>query len=119
MKPCGRQGCPNFCKSGDHYCGEHKRELSRAREDLKDESSEFYHTPAWRRLRCWFISRNPLCTLCGAAGYVVDHITPIKQGGPMLDQMNLQTLCALCHDRKRQSESSSSKLVAGRLAGGK
>ena len=31
---------------------------------------------------------------------LVDHITPIRDGGAVLDGDNLQSLCRACHDAK-------------------
>jgi 5-methylcytosine-specific restriction endonuclease McrA len=31
---------------------------------------------------------------------VVDHITPMAQGGGKYDEFNLQTLCRACNSRK-------------------
>lgn len=63
----------------------------------------------WRRLRMWFLRRNPVCVRCRLLGLVtpateVDHITPIRDGGERLDQSNLQALCKRCHSRKTRRE---------------
>jgi len=59
----------------------------------------------WKRLRLWFLRRNPLCLHCKEQGELtpateVDHIKPINDGGDRLDHMNLQALCKSCHSRK-------------------
>lgn len=36
---------------------------------------------------------------CTFGGHV-DHITPTEQGGALLDDRNLMTLCPSCHNRK-------------------
>lgn len=59
----------------------------------------------WRRLRAWFLARNPLCIECHAHGRTtaakhVDHVVAIAEGGGRLDPDNLQALCAACHSRK-------------------
>ena len=69
----------------------------------------FYHTPAWRNLRKMFITANPLCADCKKigvvkAGYIVDHIIPIRLGGAALDERNLQTLCKKHHAIKTGNE---------------
>jgi len=69
----------------------------------------FYHSVAWRRLRKWYIIRNPLCVECKKKGIlkqanVVDHIKPISQGGEKLNVNNLQGLCTSCHNRKSGRE---------------
>ena len=35
---------------------------------------------------------------------VVDHITPIKEGGEPLDPANLQSLCSMHHNQKSARE---------------
>jgi 5-methylcytosine-specific restriction protein A len=51
------------------------------------------------------LADEPLCRLCCRAGFVVaatlvDHITPIEDGGERLSRDNLQPLCVRCHGRK-------------------
>lgn len=51
----------------------------------------------------------PLCAECNRQGRitparVVDHITPINEGGERYDFSNLQGLCDKCHNRKSGRE---------------
>ena len=69
----------------------------------------FYHSSAWRALRNRFIADHPLCAECLEKGVitpatVVDHIKPINEGGEPLDENNLQSLCARCHNKKSARE---------------
>ncbi|MCK4787508.1 MAG: HNH endonuclease [Desulfobacteraceae bacterium] len=55
--------------------------------------------------------KHPTCEECLKDGRiipakVVDHITPIKQGGNKYDSDNLQSLCISCHNRKSVEEGS-------------
>lgn len=55
-----------------------------------------------------FLSANPLCVHCQAAGRVtaaceVDHKTPLHLGG-VDGEPNLQGLCSDCHDVKTAAE---------------
>tara|TARA_R100000742_G_C4279010_1_gene102647 strand:- start:17 stop:373 length:357 start_codon:yes stop_codon:yes gene_type:complete len=73
------------------------------------DMSAFYNNSKWRSKRAYFIRRNPLCKLCGDKGIVkgaevIDHITPIRQGGDMYNDTNLQPLCKVCHDKKSRQE---------------
>jgi 5-methylcytosine-specific restriction enzyme A len=69
-----------------------------------------YTTQRWQRLRKQKHQRDPLCELCLRQGRiepatVVDHITPINQGGdpfPGLDR--LMSLCGSCHNQKTRHE---------------
>lgn len=110
-KPCSYPGCPKL--TNERYCPEHKK-LMNAQYDmrLRDRgAAEFYHSREWRRLRQNYLIEHPFCVECRKAGKltkatVVDHVTPIRQGGPDLDENNLQALCASCHGSKSISEGS-------------
>jgi len=54
------------------------------------------------RLRVMILQRdNWTCHLCGQAGAsVVDHVTPLAQGGHPTDPANLAAACASCNARK-------------------
>jgi len=57
---------------------------------------------AWQRQRAATLRAEPLCRMCLASGRtvaatVVDHITPLADGGTN-EQANLQPLCKRCHD---------------------
>lgn len=72
-------------------------------------NTEFYRSTAWRKLRAEQLRRQPLCERCLAQGRytparVVDHIRPVNLGGAPLDLENLQSLCAVCHNRKSGTE---------------
>lgn len=63
----------------------------------------------WRRVREWFLRRNPLCVQCMVEGRttaanVVDHI--LRHTGHsdprFWNVANLQPLCKRCHDSVKQ-----------------
>ena len=69
----------------------------------------FYNSRAWRLTRNAYARSNPLCVACRNEGIattsqVVDHITPIKQGGDRLAAGNLQSLCHRHHAIKTALE---------------
>ena len=69
----------------------------------------FYNNRRWKAHRLYYIQRNPLCEECQrvgrtTAGVVVDHITPMRQGGDPYNEKNLQTMCSKCHDKKSRKE---------------
>lgn len=70
----------------------------------------FYHTPEWKRFRREYLQEKPPCRVCLeqreviTPARVVDHIIPIRQGGPRLDPANVQPLCFPCHNRKSATE---------------
>lgn len=75
----------------------------------RTEKTDFYVSPAWRKLRNGYIQQHPLCVECSKQGrivaaYYVDHKIPIRQGGAALDEGNLQSLCKHCHNSKSGKE---------------
>lgn len=50
------------------------------------------------------MAAEPLCRMCGKLADLVDHITPILDGGAVLDDNNLQSLCKACHTTKTQAD---------------
>lgn len=71
--------------------------------------ARFYSTQQWNNLRDMYRGQNPMCERCAKMGVtklaqMVDHITPIKQGGGKMDWDNLQSLCFKCHNQKTGSE---------------
>ena len=82
-----------------------KKQSDRKYNRTKRTGEKFYKTRAWRQFRAWYIKCNPVCVMCKAAGRVtvanvVDHIIPVKNGGALLSEDNVQSLCAACHNRK-------------------
>ena len=73
------------------------------------EMTSFYNSSRWRGIRSYWIKRNPLCIECSRIGRVVaatvvDHRIPIRQGGDMYSEKNLQSMCTSCHDKKSRRE---------------
>lgn len=69
------------------------------------ELAKLYNTTKWRKLRLYYIKRNPLCVMCKEKNIikkadVVDHIKEVADGGNMWDYRNLQSLCDPHHRSK-------------------
>ena len=68
-----------------------------------------YHTKRWRDKRNSYIKAHPNCEIlengkvCGMPGYSVDHIKPIRLGGHLTDESNLQTSCRR-HQYKKSAQ---------------
>ena len=90
-------------------CDEHRRDgfkqqKRRASIDYV-ERNRFYQRAAWRSVRAAHLDGEPLCRQCSNEGLivaaeVVDHIDEISDGGDLLDDSNLQSLCKPCHNSK-------------------
>jgi len=68
------------------------------------EHREIYWSTEWRRLREDILTENPFCK-CGKPAEVVDHILPVRKGGDIWDEKNLQAMCKRCHNSKTAKES--------------
>ena len=112
-KPCAHKGCPEL--THDRYCEAHTKHYNnlynkKRRADPK-RNDAFYSSRNWRKSREAQLRRHPTCEECLKAGQVVpakvvDHITPIKQGGDRYDPDNLQSLCVSHHNQKSVEEGS-------------
>ena len=74
------------------------------------EGNKFYNSRRWRKHRESYLARFPLCVVCDSKGIVteakvLDHIVPIRQGGDLFDENNLQGLCWYHHNQKSGRES--------------
>jgi len=86
------------------------KKTQKPQQGRKNPNSDFYNSQKWRRNRGRYIKKNPLCVVCQAegkinAGHVVDHITPINEGGEKYKWFNLQTMCHSHHNQKSGRES--------------
>lgn len=110
-KPCSYPGCPNL--TDERYCSVHKKLMEKQYDKYQrsKESAAFYHSSAWRKKRADYLIEHPFCVECNKRGrltkaVVVDHIIPIRMGGELLEDSNLQALCPSCHTRKSILEGS-------------
>lgn len=102
-KYCRAFPCSSFAAAGSAFCHEHKRPPA------PKVTDSFYLSVRWRRFRNWYIGKHPLCARCWLAGCpvtatVVDHVVELKDGGAALDEANVQSLCASCHNKKTAEE---------------
>lgn len=107
--PCSHRGCPELVReTNGGYCPRHQRQRWRsekrdALERTPDEQA-FYKSRAWRKARLGQLTSEPLCRNCGRLAQMVDHVVPLRNGGPHFDPSNLQSLCHSCHNVKRGRE---------------
>lgn len=110
-RPCSYPGCPKLVDG--QYCEEHKK-LSDSQYNKYGRNKiaqGFYDSAEWKLTRKRKLTANPVCEECYSLGKItkatmVDHITPISQGGSPLGLDNLQSLCYQCHSTKSAKEGS-------------
>ena len=104
---CSQKGCAELVVSG--LCDRHLKERMALDRSLRGSSTKRGYDKRWRRVRDWYLARNPLCEPCfeqdrTAVATEVDHIVPLAQGGERLDEGNLQAICRSCHAKKTARE---------------
>src|SRR5208337_119642 len=72
----------------------------------KHEWDKWYRRAHWLRLRTLVLARDPICRMCHRnASTVADHIKAHKGIWELFcDLLNLQGLCAVCHNIKTSME---------------
>lgn len=115
-RPCRHIGCRALVRGRDGFCDAHRKESFRVQKqavtiDYK-ERNRFYQRKAWKDLRAWRLSVEPLCRSCAKLGRVVeatvvDHVIPFDlPTDPLaLDPDNTQSLCSPCHSSKTRYDS--------------
>ena len=97
------QNCRATTSNAGGYCDAC---IDKGKVQRKHKSTDsFYGSVRWKRFRDWYARRNPLCEACKKNGHVVpmnvvDHIVEIKDGGALLSEKNVQSLCNSCHAKK-------------------
>lgn len=98
-------GLPSFRRPGTPRF--HARPSDNRRGTARQRGLSF----AWDRKSYNYRRRHPVCEECARRGRpavvaeLVDHIVPRDDGGPLLDDENLQSLCNECHNGwKREIE---------------
>lgn len=70
-------------------------------------SHPWYHTTRWRKRRAYQLADEPLCRMCEDQGRiteatVADHIEPHNGDYDKFWHGKLQSLCATCHNVRKQ-----------------
>lgn len=95
---CPRAGCPETTTGGP--CAAHLEQA----EDRRGSARHRGYTTAWEHKRARYLSRYPICCLCGRLANVADH-HPVSRrdllafGVPDPDaDHRLRPLCESCHN---------------------
>lgn len=76
---------------------------------MREAWKHFYDSGFWQRRRRLQLLAHPLCAYCAADGLVtrasiVDHIEPHRGDWNLFCLGQLQSLCASCHNSRKQSD---------------
>ena len=91
--------------------------------DERKTSAQRGYGSRWQRARETFLRNHPLCAMHMGRGQVVpasvvDHIIPHRGDNALFwDHENWQALCADCHDRHKQMQERSGRIVGCDLGG--
>ena len=129
-RPCRFKNCPALTDSASGYCQEHEKPTLQEQRRIYNQ---FGRTPEakkrynyqWRKLRAFFIARNPFCEMCKRQGKFtaateVHHIKPLADGGTN-DFENLMPLCKSCHSKITATGTTpppTEKIPFSKIAGG-
>lgn len=93
-----------------------------AKTPTRELRQKAYNTTAWRKLRIYHLKMEPLCQRCLSNGIVkpADHVhhkvSPFRNGeidwGLLLDQDNLESICAQCHAFEHNRDESPEETIA-------
>lgn len=96
LRPCTSPGCPTPTAGG--RCPVHARLAGQQRTGWRS-----LYGSEWPRVRLDYLSRNPVCVLCGRMATVADHyprgirlLRKQRNPEPHADR-HLRALCASCH----------------------
>lgn len=117
---CHYHGCYASSLPGKHYCARHshlENSWGRRPAPVRRKSSQWHHlynSARWRQVSRDFLSRYPVCFICGMKATVADHITPHRGNLDLFyDMDNLQPLCWKCHSAKTLKENEYFKSTRG------
>jgi len=101
-RQCRNRQCPGTTTDPSGYCEKCKPKFARQRYQEWDKNRpsarQRGYTTTWDKARVLQLRMHPLCS-CGKMAVLVHHIKPIDEGGELLDQDNLESMCRDCHER--------------------
>jgi 5-methylcytosine-specific restriction enzyme A len=102
-KPCRSKTCSNVTSNKNGYCDECIAAGKRPYEDRLSSRDRGYDS-RWDIVSRDYKRKHPLCEDCLQNGLttvteMVHHIIPLHNGGELLDESNLRSLCLKCHGK--------------------
>lgn len=114
-KPCAAPGCSKLLEISETYCDAHAVQDKRERGLLSDKARSKKPYRKWYKRVAWCgatgrrkvqLAKTPLCEMCPEhsknAATVADHIEPHNGDHAKFWFGKLQSLCAPCHDIRKQ-----------------
>lgn len=110
-KLCKKPGCSRTAIEHKDYCMKHiamqniQPKKIFTRRGKSSQWHDLYNTAAWRKTSKDFLSKYPVCFICGKPAKIADHIIPHRGDLTLFyDESNLQPMCWSCHSRKTMKE---------------
>ena len=103
-RPCRRVGCPELVTNKEGLCALH---LSEANAEYNAQRRPRHHilygSLRWKRMRVAHLTENPFCARCGGFATLAHHKIEHKGDARLFyDAGNLESLCAMCHNREHE-----------------
>lgn len=128
---CRAPGCGKVIDAPGH-CDKHKKAVRKEQDERRGTAAERGYDSKWAKARLYYLRKHPLCVYCQrdhrvTAATVVDHIQPhklkdaIDSGDEVRiakarhlfwDSSNWQSLCAPCHNSRKQAEERAAQAVS-------
>jgi 5-methylcytosine-specific restriction protein A len=106
-RTCGTPGCRHLITTRAGRCDGCRRRAETARGTRQQRG----YDDDWDRFATGYLHRHPWCagwpagTRCGQRATVVDHVIPLRSGGPRFDERNLRPLCTRHHNQRTGTDS--------------
>lgn len=97
---------PKRCPESGHppYIGARCPACARQYDKLRGTDTSRGYGAQWKRFRAEYLQRHPVCVVCSGIATEVDHIIPLRSGGARFDEINLQSMCHVCHSKKTRGD---------------
>ena len=98
FRVCLESGCPELIPQSRRRCPTHAAAYERT---IARAEPGKYGGRRWRIARRAYLTDHPICERCNVR--LADHVhhrTELRDGGPMYQQANMESLCRSCHSKE-------------------